>query len=64
MLTNPRPGTRCQIHYARTYAGQMPYHGAVGRIVLASQAKRGRNHLVELDDGRRVSVPAGNLREE
>uniref|UniRef100_I2Q079 Uncharacterized protein n=1 Tax=Desulfovibrio sp. U5L TaxID=596152 RepID=I2Q079_9BACT len=64
MLTNPRPGQRCRIHYARAYAHTMPHHGAVGRIVLVSQVRRGRNHLVELDGGQRVTVPAGNLREE
>ncbi len=63
MLINPRPGTPCRIHYARSYAHLMPYHGAEGRIVLSSQG-RPRNHLVELNDGRRVVVPAGNLRGE
>lgn len=61
MLTNPRPGTPCRIHYARSYAHLMPYHGATGRIVLASQAKAGRNHLVKLPCGQHVAVPAGNL---
>jgi hypothetical protein len=62
MLTNPRPGTPCRIHYARTYAHMMPHQGAFARVILASQAKAGRNHLVELSCGRRVTVPAGNLR--
>lgn len=61
MLTNPRPGTPCRIHYARSYAHTMPHHEAQGRIVVASQGKAGRNHLVELPDGQRVAVPAGNL---
>jgi hypothetical protein len=64
MLTNPRPGTRCRIHYAASYAASMPHHGALGRIVLAGLPKTVRNHLVELDDKWRVAVPAGNLRKE
>lgn len=61
MLTNPRPGQRCRIHYARDYAHTMPHHGKTGEIVLASQAWKGRNHLVKLDSGKHVAVPAGNL---
>lgn len=43
MLTNPRAGTPCRIHYARTYAHMMPHQGAFARVILASQAKAGRN---------------------
>lgn len=62
MLTNPRPDQRCRIHYARSYAHTMPHHGAVGKLVLVSRAWKMRNHLVELEDKKRVVVPAGNLR--
>lgn len=61
MLTNPRAGTPCRIHYAKSYAHTMPLHGAVAKIVLASRGAV-RNHLVALLCGRRVAVPAGNLR--
>lgn len=62
MIRHPRPGQRVQIWYARDYAHMMPLHGRVGRVVTVSTG-RPRNHGVEVDDGRRVAVPAGNLRE-
>lgn len=61
MLTNPRAGTPCRIHYAKSYAHLMPLHGAVATVVLASRGAV-RNHVVELLCGWRVAVPAGNLR--
>jgi hypothetical protein len=60
MLTNPRAGTPCRIHYAKSYAHTMPLHGAVATVVLASRGAV-RNHVVKLLCGWRVAVPAGNL---
>lgn len=61
MLSSPRPGTRVVIHYAAARAAGMPLHGRTG-VVVAPGRGRPRNHLVRLDGGPLVVVPAGNLR--
>jgi len=60
MLSNPKPGQRVVLHYRASARGRMP-HGARGVVEVPGNA-RPRNHLVRLDDGRVVVVPAGNLR--
>ena len=59
MVTNPRPGQMIMAWYKDK---SMPYHGKVGRVLLAGKG-RPRNHLVEID-GVKVVIPAGNLRKE
>lgn len=60
MLSNPKPGQRVVLHYRESARARMP-HGAAGVVEVAGNS-RPRNHLVRLDDGRAVVVPAGNLR--
>ncbi len=60
MLSNPKPGRRIVLHYRASARGRMP-HGERGVVEVTGNA-RPRNHLVRLDDGRAVVVPAGNLR--
>jgi hypothetical protein len=38
----------------------MPHQGSRGTVVIAGKGKP-RNHLIQLADGQRVVVPAGNL---
>lgn len=61
MMSNPKPGQRCRLHYATKRRG--PLHGKAGTVEIASKG-RPRNHLVQLDDGTRVVVPCGNLQRE
>ena len=67
MLSNPKVGTLVVIWYARKpgWARVTPLHGKTGIVVEPGRGKP-RNHLVRLlgrfDYGRRVIVPAGNLR--
>ena len=60
MLRNPRQGQRVQRHDAKHDRGLMPYHGRPATVLVAGTC-RPRNHLVVLEDGIRVVVPAGNL---
>ncbi len=63
MLSNPAEGNLVVIWYAKKpgWARVTPLHGKVGVVVLPGKG-RPRNHLVKLTAGRRVLVPAGNLR--
>jgi hypothetical protein len=60
MLSNPRPGQRVRLHYANARRYFFVYYGRSGTVEIAGKG-RPRNHLVRLDDGTRVIVPAGNL---
>lgn len=60
MVSNPQPGQQVRLHYAKHYAGLMPYHRKQGTVVMAGRA-RPRNHLVKINQGPLVVVPAGNL---
>ena len=64
MLTCPRVGQTVQLHYATRWVqdGVVPHHGKVGTVVVRKTKGRPRSHLVQLDDGQQVIVPAGNLR--
>ena len=71
MLSSPKTGDRVQVWYATkprrrgavVPAEVMPHHGKCGLVEIAGRG-RPRNHMVLLDDGDRVIVPAGNLRPE
>lgn len=59
-----RVGARVRLRYAARTREWFGLHLAEGVVVVAPGPGRGpRNHLVELDDGRRLVVPGGNLRE-
>ncbi len=61
MLSNPRPGRRVRLAYRLSLRSLFP-HGATGVVLVAKGKGRGpRNHLVRLDDGRELIVPAGHL---
>lgn len=62
MLSNPQPGDRVELRYRAALRPLCP-HGQKGAIVAAGRG-RPRNHLVRLDIGVRVVVPAGNLQKE
>ena len=62
MLSNPYPGTTCQVWYRESNRG-MPYHGMLARVVIRGQG-RPKNHLVKIMDGPFVVVPCGNLRHQ
>lgn len=59
MLSSPKAGQRVRLHYAARWRPFTP-HGETGTVETAGRG-RPRNHLVRLDDGRRLIVPAGNL---
>jgi hypothetical protein len=63
MLTCPRIGQRVRLHYNRRLAssGAAPHAGQPGVVVARKTRGRPRNHLVRLDCGRLLIVPAGNL---
>lgn len=61
MLLNPRIGMRVRLHYAERRRCIAPYHGREGEVLIASHGPGPRNHLVLLDGGVYVIVPAGNL---
>lgn len=63
MLSNPRVGDRVRLHYRKRVGEFMPWHGATAVVVVAGRA-RPRNHLVRIDAGPLVVVPAGNLNPE
>lgn len=60
MLSNPRVGDRVRVHYRKRVGNFMPWHGRTGVVVVPGRAKP-RNHLVRIDAGPLVVVPAGNL---
>ncbi len=69
MLSHPQIGQRVELRYAparravcRSGDGRA-LHGCFGTVLVAGRG-RPRNHLIRLDDGREVIVPAGNLRKE
>lgn len=59
MLANPQVGQLVRVHYNKTRAPFMPYHGRYGRVVVVSKGKP-RNHGVEID-GKMICIPCGNL---
>lgn len=59
MLSNPRIGQRVVLHYRASVRPITP-HGQQGTILVRGRGKP-RNHLVLLDDGRKVVVPCGNI---
>jgi hypothetical protein len=60
MLANPKIGHRVRLVYAAAKRAYFDLHNESGVIVVAGRGKP-RYHLVELDNGRRVVVPCGNL---
>lgn len=63
MIAHPRIGQRVRLHYAAAKRPYAPHHGKTGRVIDVSR-RRPLNHLVELDSGERVIVPAGHLMKE
>lgn len=59
MMANPRLNQPCRVRYRASRAKYMPYHDAVGKIVIVSRGKP-RNHGV-LIAGVVVCIPCGNL---
>ena len=59
MLMHPKFGQRVQCWYKDR---AMPHHGKFGTVIAPASKGRGpRNHLIRLEDGAEVVVPAGNL---
>lgn len=63
MLSHPRPGQRVELRYRAETRPVFPWHGAAGVVVTPSHGHP-RNHLVRLDCGFLMIVPAGNLVKE
>lgn len=61
MIWQPRRGQRVRIHYNRRLAAWALYHGCKGIIKIVGRGPGPRNCLIDLDDGREVCVPRGNL---
>jgi hypothetical protein len=59
MYANPKQREAVLIWYAKSYAGSMPYHGKIGKVVIPGKGKP-RNHCIDVD-GIRVAIPCGNL---
>lgn len=59
MMSNPSEGEWVQIRYAKRFAHLWPYHGCIGKVVIAGKGKP-RNHGIAIA-GRIIVVPAGNL---
>lgn len=57
VLSNPRLLQPVRLHYKNR---AMPHHGKCGVVVIVGKG-RPRNHGVQLEDGTRTVVPAGNL---
>ena len=56
---HPKPGLRVRLWYKDR---AMPHHGRIGEVVApAGKGSGPKNHLVRLDCGTEVVVPAGNL---
>jgi hypothetical protein len=62
MMSHPRIGQPCRLHYRAALRPIAPHHGRIGTVVAAAGG-RPRNHLIRLADGTLVVVPAGHLRE-
>ncbi len=62
MIWHPRPGQRIELRYRPAMRGVCP-HGQRGTVEIVASG-RIVNCQVWLDDGRRVIVPRGNLRDE
>lgn len=58
MLRCPAVGTRVLLRYAWRRA---PLRNLSGVVAAASRGPGPRNHLIRLDDGRSVVVPAGQV---
>lgn len=63
MLSNPKPGQLCRVRYRAGVRESMPCHDQVGVVVIASRARKARNHGVRIG-GVVVAVPSGNLNAE
>lgn len=61
MLSNPKVGQKVTLHYCASKRRVGLWHGRTGVIVQRGKGKP-RNHLVRLEDGMLVCVPAGHLR--
>ena len=59
VLANPRLGQQVLIWYGKGYCRTMPFHGKVGKVVIANKGKP-RNHLIRTE-GQLVVIPCGNL---
>ena len=59
-MSCPQVGRRVRLHYAERKRPNHPFHGEFGAVTIRSFG-RPRNHLIKLDGGRLVVVPAGNL---
>ena len=60
MIFHPRIGQRVRVHYGRSAAARMPWHGRVGVVRLVGHGPGPRNVGVEIA-GRVIVVPRGNL---
>lgn len=60
MMLNPRIGQRVRVHYRKSWATFMPWHGRTGIVRIACRKGRPRNHGVEID-GQMIVIPCGNL---
>lgn len=60
MIFQPRVGQHVRVHYAKTYADAMPYHGNTGVIAVVAKGRGPRNVGVKTDGGI-VVIPRGNL---
>jgi hypothetical protein len=72
VISNPRHGQNVRIAYASKrrkvpglglvgfLSSWAPYHGQIGRVMIPGNARKARNHGVEID-GQIVVVPAGHL---
>ena len=65
MLVRPKIGQRVRIHYNKTAARMMPWHGFEGTVIAVGKGPGPRNHAVRVDfkggGYNIVGVPCGNL---
>lgn len=61
MIYRPAPGQRVTLRYRSTLREYVGLHLARGVVVIAGGGRGPVNALVELDDGRRLVVPRGQL---
>jgi len=60
MIFHPRPGQHVRVHYAKTAAPTMAYHGRAGIVRVVAHGPGPRNVGVDID-GKVVVIPRGNL---
>ncbi len=64
MLNCPRPGQRVMLRYRRPLRDAGMPHGVRGVVLIVGRGPGPRNHLIRLDDGRHMAVPAGHVFKE